>query len=164
MKYLKIFESFLTEYKTGMSELYANFEKNKKEHTDKYKSIIDEYLYDLTDYNLISDISVMDKKGSLIRFEVMYELEIPFENIEIFIKDLKTADIRLSEDLQLGLYLSDMEFIDSNSKGISVNHGQQSHISDLTNWMNHYNISPDYGNLGITKKKIIKLNLIIIVK
>lgn len=57
MKYLKIYESHEETHKKFVS-LYSDFEKTVKETLDKYKSTIDDFLLDISDYYEVTSKSL----------------------------------------------------------------------------------------------------------
>jgi hypothetical protein len=133
-KYLKIYESFKDDYEQKYILIRSEYDQKKKENYEETKNLVDENLYDLIDYNLVSDESNKYNKDFNLKYKLRFEFNDYDNEFNNLLEDIKLAVSRVNEYTGFDVYFDRFNLYYAERTYHQINFGNISSIIDLIRW------------------------------
>ncbi len=133
-KYLKIYESFKDDYEQKYILIRSEYDQKKKGNYEETKNLVDENLYDLIDYNLVSDESNKYTKDFNLKYKLRFEFDDFDNEFNNLLEDIKLAVSRVNEYTGFDVYFDRFNLYYAERTYHQINFGNISSIIDLIRW------------------------------
>jgi hypothetical protein len=157
-KYLKIYESFKDDYEQKYILIRSEYDQKKKENYEETKNLVDENLYDLIDYNLVSDESNKYNKDFNLKYKLRFEFDDFDNEFNNLLEDIKLAVSRVNEYTGFDVYFDKFNLYFAERTYHQINNGYIFQFNSLTKWRE---LRDNLKEEAKTKYNAVEFNLII---
>ena len=146
LKYLMLFESFRDDLYKSKKELDERYEKENKDLIDNTKSVVDEFMFDLTDdYPSVEPNTA--KYGVNGILYLSYHLKCDIKDLDKLLNTVSEVEERISDELGLRMSIKGCsELTEYPDTHHDLNHGTMSKLSELLKYIDMMKKMKDFAS------------------